>query len=296
VYLLQKGVALVHSVDFFTPIVDVPYDFGAIAAANALSDIYAMGARPVTALSIVCFPSGEMDLGILKHMLRGGIDKLREAGVELLGGHSVMDKELKFGFAVSGTIDPSRLVLKSGARAGDVLVLTKPLGIGVLSTALKAGMLAKKRVREITRQMATLNRDASRVMTKIGVSACTDVTGFGLLGHACEMAVASDCTLRIDSGHVPFLDDVLTLIRKGVFPGGLTSVHQFLEGKMRIEGTVSDEVMHGMCDPQTSGGLLICVPEKRAGALVRGIARNAGEQAAIIGRVLPKERVSLVVY
>jgi selenide,water dikinase len=296
VYLIGKKLALVHTVDFFTPVVDDAYDFGAIAAANALSDIYAMGARPVTALCIVCFPSGEMDLGILRQMLRGGIDKLGEAGAELLGGHSVKDKELKFGFAVTGTANPSRLVLKSGARIGDVLVLTKPLGIGVLSTALKAGILPKRREREITKQMATLNDVASRLMISVGASACTDVTGFGLLGHAYEMAVTSGRTMRINSSAVPFMEGVLRFIRRGVFPGGLSSVHEFLEGKMRIEGGVSDEVMYGMCDPQTSGGLLICVPEKRATALVRGIVRGAGGKATIVGRVVSRDRVSLVIY
>jgi selenide, water dikinase len=295
VYLIRKNLSLVHTVDFFTPVVDDAYDFGAIAAANALSDIYAMGARPVTALCIVCFPLGEMDLGILKQMLRGGIDKLREAGAELLGGHSVKDKELKFGFAVTGTADPSRLVLKSGARIGDVLVLTKPLGIGVLSTALKAGLLTKRREREMTEQMSALNHAASRVMIKVGVNACTDVTGFGLLGHAYEMAVSSGRTLRIDSSSVPFLSGVFSFIRKGVFPGGLSSVREFLEGKMRIEKGVSDEAVHGMCDPQTSGGLLICVPEKKAKALVRGIMRGAGGKATIVGRVMSREKVPLVV-
>lgn len=295
-YLIRRNLALVHTVDFFTPIVDDAYDFGAIAAANALSDIYAMGARPLSALCIVCFPTGDMDLGILKQMLRGGIDKLREGGAELLGGHSVKDKELKFGFAVTGTADPSRLVLKSGARSGDALVLTKPLGTGVLSTALKAGMLGRKREREITKQMATLNCEASRVMMRVGVNACTDVTGFGLLGHACEMAVASKRTLRIDSSAVPFMSDVLGLIGKGVFPGGLSSVHKFLKGKMRVEGRVRDEAVYGMCDPQTSGGLLMCVPGKKAGALVRGITQSAGGPAAVIGRVVPREKVPLVIY
>jgi selenide,water dikinase len=296
VYLIRKNLALVHTVDFFTPVVDDAYDFGTIAAANALSDIYAMGAKPLTALCIVCFPSGEMDLGILKQMLCGGIDKLREAGAELLGGHSVRDKELKFGFAVTGTAHPSRLVLKSGARIGDVLVLTKPLGTGVLSTALKAGVLSKGGEREITKQMATLNHVASRVMTKVGVNACTDVTGFGLLGHACEMAISSGRTLRIDSSAVPFMRGVLPLIRKGVFPGGLSSVREFLEGKIRVEKGVSDEAVYGMCDPQTSGGLLICVPEKKTKALVRGIVRAAGGSAAIVGRVVSRGSVPIVVY
>jgi len=296
VYLIRRDLALVHTVDFFTPIVDDAYDFGAIAAANALSDVYAMGAVPLTALCIVCFPSGEMDLEILRQMLRGGIGKLREAGAELLGGHSVRDKELKFGFAVTGAARPSKLARKSGARDGDVLLLTKPLGTGVLSSALKAGLLPKKMEREIVKQMTTLNRASSQVMTRMGVKACTDVTGFGLLGHAYEMATASHHTLRIDSSAVPFAQGVLEFISKGVFPGGLSVVREFLEGKLRVEACVQDERMYGMCDPQTSGGLLMCVPEKKINALMRAIQRTGSKQAKIIGKVVRRDRVPLVIY
>ena len=295
VYLVRKDLALVHTVDFFTPIVDDPYDYGAIAAANALSDVYAMGGTPVSALSIVCFPSDDMDLGILGRMLAGGLDKLREAGVELLGGHSVRDKEMKFGFAVTGTVNPKKILRKSGARPGDALVLTKPLGMGVMSTALRAGKLSKKWERTITRQMARLNKSASAAVVRVGVNACTDVTGFGLLGHACEMAQASKQTLRIDSIAVPLLEPVLGLIRSGIFPGGLTSVHTFLSGKVGVRTGVEGELIYAMCDPQTSGGLLVSLPAKKAPALVRSLKRG-GDTAAVIGEVVGRERTPLVVY
>lgn len=295
VYLLRKDLALVHTVDFFTPVVDDPYDYGAIAAANALSDIYAMGGTPFSALAIVCFPSEEMDLGILAEMLKGGMDKLREAGTELLGGHSVRDRELKFGFAVTGTVHPRRMLLKAGARAGDLVVLTKPLGIGVLSTALKAGRLPSKWERIITDQMVRLNGRAAAAGLRAGATACTDVTGFGLLGHAYEMARASKRTLRIDAGSVPLLDRVLELIGEGVFPGGLASVRDFLSGRMSIGKGVAEELLYAMCDPQTSGGLLMTVPAGKAGGLVRGL-RRAGDAAQVIGEVGRASRFPLVIY
>ncbi len=295
VYLLRKDLALVQTVDFFTPVVDDPFDYGAVAAANALSDVYAMGGEPFSALAVVCFPSEEMDFGILRDMLRGGMDKLREAGTELLGGHSVRDRELKFGFAVTGTVNPRRMLLKSGARPGDLLVLTKPLGTGVLSTALRAGKLPARWERLITKQMTRLNKWASAAAVRTGASACTDVTGFGLLGHAFEMARASNCTLRIDAGAVPLLDMVLRLIRAGVFPGGLSSVSDFLAGRMRVEGAVPDELLYALCDPQTSGGLLLSVPAGKAGGLIRAIRRR-GDTAEMIGEVKRRGKSWLVIH
>jgi selenide,water dikinase len=296
VYLVRKDLALVHTVDFFTPIVDNPYDFGAVAAANALSDVYAMGASPITALCIVCFPPDELDLSILRGMLRGGIAKLKEGGAELLGGHSVKDKEVKFGFAVTGTVDPSRIFFKCGAKTGDALVLTKPLGVGVLSTALKEGRLEKKREREVLRLMTRLNRDASAVMCRVGANACTDVTGFGLLGHACEMAEGSRRTLRIDASAVPLLDGVTQFIEKGVFPGGLSLVRKHVRKRVRVEKGVSDELVGALCDPQTSGGLLISVPRGRAEKLIRGIRRKSDGFAVRIGEVVKRQRFSVVLY
>jgi len=296
VYLVRKDLALVHTVDFFTPIVDDPYDFGAVAAANALSDVYAMGAVPVTALSIVCFPPDELDLSILQKMLRGGMDKLKEGGAELLGGHSVKDKEVKFGFAITGTIDPSKLVFKCGAKAGDVLVLTKPLGTGVLSTALKGGKLPKKREREIVTQMVQLNDVAAAVMRRVGANACTDVTGFGLLGHAYEVAAGSKCTLRVEASRVPVLEGVVRLIREGVFPGGLSLVRRHLKNRLGVEAGVPDDVVGALCDPQTSGGLLISVPEDRAERLIRGIKRSRNGFAVRIGEVVRRQKFPVVVY
>ncbi len=296
VYKVTRDLALVHTVDFFTPIVDDPYDFGAVAAANALSDIYAMGATPVSALCVVCFPPDELDLSILRGMLRGGIDKLNEAGAELLGGHSVKDREVKFGFAVTGTLNPSELVLKCGAKTGDALVLTKPLGVGVLSTALKERKLSRKREREIVEQMVRLNAAASAAMRRVGVSACTDVTGFGLLGHAYEMAEGSKRTLRLDASAVPLLDGVLRLIRKGTFPGGLSLVRKYLAKRIRVEDGVADERVAVLCDPQTSGGLLISVPEERAERLVRAVRRTRGGFAARIGEVVRRQKTPIVVY
>ncbi|MFH0778061.1 MAG: selenide, water dikinase SelD [Candidatus Eisenbacteria bacterium] len=288
VYLIKKDLALVHTVDFFTPIVDDAYSFGAICAANALSDVYAMGARPVTALSVVCFPSDEMSLCVLQDMLRGGIDKLREAGVELLGGHSVRDKEVKFGFAVTGTVRPSRMVLKSGVRPGDVLVLTKPLGIGVLSTALKRGLLAAAQERLMVRQMAALNANAAAAMLRVGARACTDITGFGLLGHSYEMAHASNCTITIDSASVPLLKGVLGFIRQGVYPGGLLAVRKFVEGKVKVDGRVPDDLVLSLCDPQTSGGLLISLPSRRAKRLLNEMGRSGAGKAVIVGEAVRK--------
>jgi selenide,water dikinase len=296
VYLIRKDLALVHTVDFFTPIVDDPFDFGAVAAANALSDIYAMGATPVSALCVVCFPPDELDLSILRKMLRGGIEKLREAGAELLGGHSVKDREVKFGFAVTGTVNPSELIRKSGAKVGDVLVLTKPLGVGVLSTALKERKLPKKREREIVKQMVRLNDVASAVIRRVGVNACTDVTGFGLLGHAYEMAVGSKRTIRLDASAVPLLEGVLRLIGKGTFPGGLSLVRRHLEKRIRVESGVAGEMVNALCDPQTSGGLLISVPEERAERLIRTIRRKSEGFAARVGEVARREKVPVVVY
>ena len=186
-YKLSEDLAIVQTVDFFTPIVDDPYTFGQIAAANALSDVYAMGGKPITAMNIVCFPSKTLDISILRDILRGGLEKLREAGVVLIGGHSVDDEELKYGLSVTGTIHPGKVVTKSGARAGDKLILTKPLGTGIINTAAKGGVASEETIANVTRSMSALNRTASEVMQEIGVNACTDITGFGLLGHACEM-------------------------------------------------------------------------------------------------------------
>jgi selenide,water dikinase len=294
VYRLAPGLALVQTVDFITPIVDDPYDFGAIAAANALSDVYAMGATPTLALSIVCFPSETADPRILRGMLRGGVAKLREAGVTLLGGHSVRDREMKFGFAVTGQVHPGRVVTNAGARVGDVLVLTKPIGTGILATALKRGRLDTPGVRRLTRQMAALNGSAARAMSAAGVRAATDISGFGLLGHAFNIARASRKTLRIQGTSVPLLPGVLELAEEGVFPGGLESNLRYVEPVVAWTGEVPLALRRALADPQTSGGLLLAVPPQRVRALLGRLAR-VRVAGAVVGEVRARGRRAIEV-
>ncbi len=268
VYRISPECALVQTTDFFTPIVDDPFTFGAIAAANALSDVYAMGGRPLTALSILCYP-GQGDLEDLEAILRGGGEKMIEAGCVVLGGHSVSDEEIKFGYAVTGTVHPERVITNAGARPGDALVLTKPLGTGVISTALKRGMAREEHVEGSIRSMLALNRAACEAMQRAGAHGCTDVTGFGLLGHAREMALASGVTLEIDWRAIEFLPGALDYSAQGAIPGGLKNNRAFAGCAVTIEGDLPQPVLQLFYDPQTSGGLLIALPEE-AVALVPG--------------------------
>ena len=259
VYQLTAELALVQTVDFFTPIVDDPYTFGAIAAANSLSDVYAMGGHPLSALSILCYP-GDGDLGDLEAILRGGAEKIHEAGCALLGGHSVNDPAIKFGYAVTGTVHPDRIKANGGARPGDALLLTKPLGTGIISTALKQGIAAEAHYAASVESMLTLNRAACEAMLKFAVNGCTDITGFGLIGHAREMALASRVTLEIDSSLVRFLPGALEYAKQGAIPGGLRNNRKF--ASPGVEGSSPlDDLLY---DPQTSGGLLISLPEADA--------------------------------
>jgi selenide,water dikinase len=275
VYRLAADLALVQTVDFFTPVVDDPYTFGAIAAANALSDVYAMGGRPMTALSILAWP-GSGDVDELEQILKGGIEKIHEAGCLLLGGHSVNDPEIKFGYAVTGKVHPDRIWTNAGARPGDVLLLTKRIGTGVISTALKRGIARAEHVEAATASMLTLNRKAAEAMEGLEVHGATDVTGFGLLGHAREMALASGVTLEIDSGNVRFLEGALEYARAGALPGGMHNNREFVASC--VQG--SSEVDDLLYDPQTSGGLLAAMPESSAAGLER-----AYPAAYRIGRV-----------
>ncbi len=283
VYRLDAGRALVQTVDFFTPIVDDPFVYGQIAAANALSDVYAMGARPLTALAIAAFPK-ELDHGILKQIFAGGLDKLREAGVALLGGHTVQDTEVKFGYAVTGEVDPARVLANSGARAGDALVLTKALGTGIIATALKFSRAPQPAIEAAVRSMTTLNRQAAEVLSGEGaaVHGCTDVTGFGLIGHAAEMAAASRCGLEIDAARVPLLEGARALVR-GNIPGGGRSNRDYFGGGVSVAAGLETELVDLLYDPQTSGGLLAAVEASRATAVVAAMAA-AGVPAAVIGR------------
>jgi selenide,water dikinase len=290
IYKIGRNLAIVQTVDFFPPVVDDPYDFGMIAAANALSDVYAMGGTPLTAMSIVCFPSETKSIGILAKILKGGTDKLREAGTVLVGGHSVKDSELKFGFSVTGTVDPGSIVSNAGAKPGDALILTKPIGTGILTTALKMGILPEKDKRRVTRVMSSLNWVPSRLMRKFRANACTDVTGFGLGGHAWEMARASKVTFRFDSGKVPLLPGVRGFVERKSVPGGTFANRDFLERDVSIR--CSPEVLSPLIvfDPQTSGGLLISIDGKRADRLLKELWKNGIKDAAIIGEVVRRKK------
>ena len=277
VYKLTPECALIATVDFFTPIVDEPRQFGAVAAANALSDVYAMGGRPLLALSIVAYPA-DGDLDVLAEILQGGAEKMREAGCVVLGGHSVADAEIKFGYAVTGVVHPERVLTNARAQPGDALVLTKRLGTGIIATALKRGIAQPAHVAASLASMLELNRRTCDAMLELGAHACTDVTGFGLIGHAREMAVASGVTLEIEAARVEFLPGALDYSRQGALPGGLKNNREFASCAVELVAVLPPEIENLLYDPQTSGGLLISLPEDQA-------ARLAG--AWRIGRVLP---------
>ncbi|MBV9761103.1 MAG: selenide, water dikinase SelD [Acidobacteriaceae bacterium] len=274
-----RPLAMVQTVDFFTPIVDDPYTFGGVAAANALSDIYAMGGRPVSALSLVVFPA-KGDVADLESILRGGADKIHEAGCVILGGHSISDDEVKFGYAVTGLIDPRRILTNAGARAGDVLVFTKRIGTGVVSTALKKGMAAEADVQASIDQMLTLNREICDAILPFEIHGCTDVTGFGLLGHAREMALASGVTLEISASAVRFLPGAIEYSRAGARSGGLNNNREFVESCVRMAQDIPPEIEALLYDPQTSGGLLLSLGEEYAKKLL-----EQRPEAYVIGRV-----------
>jgi selenide,water dikinase len=283
VYRVSPHLALVQTVDFFTPIVDDPFTFGAIAAANSLSDVYAMGGKPLTALSILCWP-GPDDLDDLTEILKGGAEKIHEAGAVVLGGHSVNDPEIKFGYAVTGTVNPKRVKTNTGARAGDVLLLTKKIGTGVIATALKKGVAKPEHVDQATQSMLTLNRAAAEAMGRLEVHSVTDVTGFGLLGHAREMALGSGVTLEIDSHRVQYFDGAVEYAKAGAIPGGLKNNREFIAAC--VDG--SSELDDLLYDPQTSGGLLLALPGADAARYLRKYS-----MAYPIGRVVKRQEKPL---
>jgi selenide, water dikinase len=283
VYLVREDLALVSTVDFFPPIVDDPFDFGRIAATNALSDVYAMGGRPLTALNIVAFPE-ELDLEILARILEGGASVARRAGVAVIGGHTIKDAEPKYGMAVTGVVDPQRIVTNAGARAGDALVLTKPLGTGILTTALRRGAIRANELDEAVRAMTTLNDVASSAMLAAAAHAATDITGFGLLGHAVNMARASGVRPVIDAKSVPFMARVLELIAADVVPGGTRHNAETHAAFTDFAASVPAAVRIGLSDAQTSGGLLIAVAPDSVDQLLRDL-HERGALAAIVGDV-----------
>ena len=285
VYLIGPDQALVQTVDFFTPIVDDPYTFGQIAATNALSDVYAMGGRPMTSLALVCFPD-KADLGILERILAGGLSKMIEAGCTVIGGHSIRDEETKFGYSVTGMVHPKKVLANAGAKPGDGLVFTKALGTGVISTAIKKGKAEPAWIEAAVRSMTTLNKKAAEVITggDFHVSAMTDVTGFGLIGHLREMVLASEVSVRISAKSVPLIEGALECVRAGYIPGGLNNNRDFAECLVEYDSGVSEDVRALLFDPQTAGGLLISTPDS---AKLGKALNEAGVSAVHVGEVLP---------
>jgi selenide,water dikinase len=295
VYQIAPDQALVQTVDFFTPIVDDPYVFGQIAATNALSDVYAMGGRPLTSLALVCFPE-KADLEILERILAGGLSKMVEAGCTVIGGHSIRDEETKFGYAVTGLIHPKKILANGGAQPGDALILTKPLGTGVISTAIKKGVADQVWIDAAVQSMTTLNKQAAQLIAnrEYQVHAMTDITGFGLIGHAREMALASNVAIQLFTKNVAILPGALECIRAGHIPGGLKANREFAECVVGYEKTIGDDVKAILFDPQTAGGLLISVAPEGAEELNRAL-NAAGVPTVEIGEVLPESKPLMTV-
>jgi selenide,water dikinase len=285
VYLIAPDQALVQTVDFFTPIVDDPYTFGQIAATNSLSDVYAMGGKPLTALALVCFPE-KADLAILERILAGGLSKMIEAGCTVIGGHSIRDEETKFGYSVTGMVHPKKVLANVGAKVGDALLFTKAIGTGVISTAIKKGKAEAAWIEAAVRSMTMLNKRAAEVITDgdFRVNAMTDVTGFGLIGHVREMVLASDVSISISARRVPLIDGAMECVRAGHIPGGLKNNQDFAECLVEYDDGVPDDVRALLFDPQTAGGLLISTPD---GTSLENALRDAGVAAVEIGQVLP---------
>ena len=294
VYRLSDELALVQTVDFFTPIVDDPYIFGQIAAANSLSDVYAMGGRPISALSIVGFPNKQEQVGILEKILQGGLAKMQEAQCTVIGGHSIGDDEIKFGYAVTGVVNPQRVWANAGARAGDRLVLTKRIGTGIIGTALKEGAASDESVKAAVESMSTLNRVASEVGLNFSVHGATDITGFGLLGHAREMAIGGKVSLVLDHAKIDFLPGAVDYSRQGFIPGGLKRNIEFIAGCVEFANGISEEVRNLLFDPQTSGGMLFSADAHESANLVKSLAER-GVGAQEIGEVMAKTHPLILV-
>jgi len=295
VYKITDDIAIIQTVDFFTPIVDDPYWFGQIAAANALSDVYAMGGVPKTAMNLIGFPISRMDISVLRRILQGGLDKMKEAGVVLIGGHSVEDNELKYGLSVTGLIHPDRVLTKRDLVAGDQLILTKPLGTGIINTAIKGGIASEEIIETVTHLMATLNREAANVMNDFPVHACTDITGFGLLGHMAEMVADSDLGIEVHAQSVPFLKEAHEYASMGFVPAGTHNNRKFREIMVDMSPSVDPVVQDILFDPQTSGGLLISVEAESADALLDALKEKGILWSAIIGKVITEPKGKIIV-
>ena len=295
VYKVSADLAIIQTVDFFTPIVDDPYWFGQIAAANAFSDVYAMGGIPKTAMNLVAFPLKDMDLSILRRIIEGGVDKIKEAGAVLMGGHSVEDSELKYGLSVTGFVHPDRILTKKDLKIGDRLILTKPLGTGIINTAIKGGLASPEITEIVTHIMATLNRDAAEIMDSYPVHACTDITGFGLLGHIAEMIVDSPLGIRLHSQSIPIIPKTLDYAGMGLVPAGAYKNREFRECMVDFSSSVDRILQDVLFDPQTSGGLLISVENESAEDLCAELQESGMKEAAIIGHVVSEPEGKIVV-
>ena len=295
VFKISDDLALVQSVDVFTPNVDDPYTFGQIAAANSVSDIYAMGGTPLTALSIIAFPIEKLNHSVMNDLLRGGMDKMAEAGVSVIGGHSLKDNEVKFGFAVTGTIDPNKMVTNNSAEPGDVLILTKPLGAGIISFAHQLDRAFPFNIQEISISMATLNREAAEVMREKGIRCGTDVTGFGLMGHLAEMVVQSKVTAEITTGSIPLFGDVLMFAQQDLISGAVERNREFASTIVSFGDDIGPDWLAVLFDPQTSGGILMAVPEKEAHSTLTLLREKGISAASIIGRITEKSDGRIIV-
>ncbi|KKM12019.1 hypothetical protein SY88_05755 [Clostridiales bacterium PH28_bin88] len=295
VYRLLPELAVVQTVDFITPVVNDPYAFGAVAAANAISDIYAVGARPVLALNLTCFPVKTLSLSYLGQIMKGGCDKAAEAGVVVAGGHSVEDSAPKYGMAVTGVVHPDRVVTKGGAIEGDVLILTKPLGTGIITTAIDRGLAGEELEDKVSRIMVQLNKGAAEAMVAVGVSACTDVSGYGLMGHLHEMMMASGISARVSLKKVPVIAETWELAQAGAVPNGTHNNYRFLRDKVEWGQQLPPEARMVLCDAQTSGGLLMAVPSERAERLQAALLDAGCIEAAIVGEVVSGPKGTMTV-
>ena len=296
VYRISDDIALIQTIDFFTPMVDDPFYFGRIAAANALSDVYAMGGVPKTAMNLVAFPRQDFDISVLRAIIDGAIDALNEAETSLIGGHSIDDKEMKFGLSITGTVHPDKVLTKSGAKKGDAIVLTKPVGTGIITTAIKKGIATEKEITDVIAVMSSLNRKALMSISDFNIHACTDITGFGLLGHMAEMVDnSSKIAMSIDHSLIPMIDGTIKHAASGIVPGGAKRNFDFRKDMVLFEKHISPEIKDILFDPQTSGGLLICIAGNDAEQLITAMKKNGIEKASIIGEVINKPAGKLLV-
>ncbi len=294
VYKINDTTAIVQTVDFFTPIVDDPYLFGQIAAANSISDIYAMGAEPITAMNLVGFPAEKLDSSILKEILRGGTDKMAEAGACLVGGHSIDDPEIKYGLSVTGLVHPDKILAKGGAKAGDAVFITKPLGVGIISTALKGGAASEAAVEKSVESMSALNKAAGEAAREVGVNACTDITGYGLIGHSMEVARASSKAIVFNALSIPCFDEALEYASEGFVPGGVHNNRKFYQTNVSCEGNIETERMDLFYDPQTSGGLLVTIEMSKKELFINA-CREKGVSVFNIGEVIEKPAGRIII-